>query len=229
MFKKVLSAFVEITPEEGAAPAEVQSKSAPVSPNTTSTPPTTPVVTSTPPPLPAAAGINEEMKSDLLKAITHANLEGYDYLELMDAVKNMSNLPFTDEQKIMAAFATVANLTTREKLMASVDHYMQVIDESEKKFMATAEKKMQLQVVGKENEIQNLEQELNSLSLQITQITTRVQEIQIRKQSLSSEKEAQRAKIESTKQTFATTAQSVREQLRNDKTRLGSALGINQK
>jgi len=226
MFKKLLDAFVEVTPDataEAAAPQAAASTKPVAAPSSTPAP-----ASSMPPPLTSVSGaFNPEMQKDLMAAVQAANLEGYDYLELLEAMKNMASLPIPDEQKIMAAFATIANLTTKEKLVGSVDHYLQVVDASEAKFLDAAAKKEQTQVVAREDEIKSLDKEVQTLGQQITQITTRINEIQTKKAALATEKEAQRSKIQAAKSSFQVTAKVVRDQLLNDKQRIGAALGVN--
>jgi hypothetical protein len=213
MFKKVLSAFVEVTEDE--KPAQAPSSVAPVQQASTPTQPVAPMV---------SGAFNPQMHDDLMQAISKANIAGYDYLELKDAIKNMAALPFTEEQKIMAAFATVTHLTTAQNLVSSVDAYLKVVDSSEAKFLEAAAQKEKSLVTGREEEIKVLDQEVATLSNQILEATNRINALQTKKATLASEKEAQRVKIDAARTSFQVTAKTVREQLMQDRQKISNAL-----
>jgi hypothetical protein len=210
--KAVLGALFELEPT--AAPAS----KAPVTPVVPVTPvaPVASVV--------IAGAISQDMLNDLMQAISDANLEGYDYLELMDAVKNMSSLPFTEEQKIMAAFATVSNQTSFEKIMASIAHYVSVIDKRETEFMDTAAKKEQAMVGGREDQIKAIDVDIAAAAQQITDLTAKINELQTNKGTLSGEKEEHRIKIESKRASFKITAQTMRDKSLADKAKIERAI-----
>lgn len=212
--KKILGAFMELEP---AAPAKA-SPTSPAGTPASATPSTTvaPIVT--------AGAISQDMLNDLMQAVSDANLEGYDYIELMDAVKNMASLPFTEEQKIMAAFATVSNQTSFEKIISSITHYLSVIDKRETEFMDTATKKEQTMVGGREDQIKAIDADIAAAAQQITELTAKINELQTKKGTLSGEKEEHRIKIESKRSSFKVTAQTMRDKLIADKAKIERAL-----
>lgn len=211
---KILGAFMELEP---SAPA----KNAPATPAAiaATTVPSAPVVQ-----VATAGAMSQDMLNDLMQAVSDANLEGYDYLELMDAVKNMSSLPFTEEQKIMAAFATVSNQTSFEKIVSSITHYVSVIDKRETEFMDTASKKEQAMVGGREDQIKAIDTDITAAAQQITELTAKINELQAKKGTLSGEKEEHRIKIESKRASFKVTAQTMRDKLIADKAKIERAL-----
>ena len=162
---KILNVFVESGAGESAPVLQAQaSKTA-----TSSNAPPAPVT-----PIFVAGAVNPDMQNDIMTAISAADLPGYDYLELMEALKNMAALPFTDEQKIMAAFAAVANQTSRDKILSSITHYVGIIDDCEKNFLERALQKEQNQVTGREDQIKALDAEVEATSKQILDLTAKI-------------------------------------------------------
>lgn len=212
--KAVLGALFELEP---TAPA----KTAPAAPAATVAPTAAPAQVLQ---VATAGAISQDMLNDLMQAVSDAKLEGYDYLELMDAVKNMSSLPFTEEQKIMAAFATVSNQTSFEKIVSSITHYISVIDKRETEFMETAAKKEQAMVGGREDQIKAIDTDIAAAAQQITDLTAKINELQAKKGTLSGEKEEHRIKIESKRASFKVTAQTMRDKLVADKAKIERAL-----
>lgn len=210
--RSVLGTFFELSP----APAKTESTAPAATAQVDTTAPTQIVST--------VGAVNQDMLNDLMQAVSDANLSGYDYLELMDAVKNMASLPYTEEQKIMAAFATVSSQITLEKILSSITHYTEVINKRETDFMDFAAKKEQTMVGGREDQIKAIDGDIAAAAQQITDLTAKINELQTKKSVLSGEKEEHRIKIESKRASFKVTAQTLRDKISADKVKIERAL-----
>lgn len=166
---------------------------------------------------PVAVGTNPEMLEEIDKAVQDANIEGYDYLELMQSVKDMNLTMLSQEQRIAAAFAAVARITTPEKIMSSIEHYLQIVDNTESSFMAAAQEKEDQEVVAREKKIEELGNGITEKSKLIQELTAEIQAMQAETSQLTGEKLERKNKIDFARSTYAATAKSYRERLLNDK------------
>lgn len=201
--------WVSDKPEAPVAPA-------PVTENTTKPAPaptmTAPVSFSS-----VAVGTNPEMLEEIDKAVQDANIEGYDYLELMQSVKDMNLTMLSQEQRIAAAFAAVARITTPEKIMSSIEHYLQIVDSTESSFMAAAQEKEEQEVVAREKKIEELGNGITEKSKLIQELTAEIQAMQVETSQLTGEKLERKNKIDFARSTYSATAKSYRDRLLNDK------------
>lgn len=176
-----------------------------------------PAVAATLPFSPVAVGINPEMLGEIDKAVQDANIEGYDYLELMQSVEDMNLTMLSKEQRIAAAFAAVARITTPEKIMSSIEHYLQIVDDTESSFMAAAQEKEEQEVVAREKKIEDLGKGITEKSEMIQKLTAEIQAMQAETAQLTGEKMERKNKIDFARSTYSATAKSYRDRLLNDK------------
>jgi hypothetical protein len=170
--------------------------------------------------------VNPEMMAEIVAAVEAADIEGYDYLELKQSLKNMAALPLTEEQKIAAAFATVANQTSREKILDSITHYIGIVDKSESSFMETAAQKEIRDIGGRDEKIKQIDADLQKKSDMIVQLTAEITKLQEDKSKISQEKVEKQLKIDNVRASYKATAQQARDGMLSDKAKIERAIPL---
>jgi hypothetical protein len=184
-------------------------------------------------PVAVYGAVNEEMAKEITSAVDSANLPGYDYLELKQALEAMKAIPMSEEHKIAAAFATASatslssgQAVTRETLLSSVDHYVGIVDTTEKNFLDMASQKEAKEVGGRDTKIAEIDAEIMEASAQIQKLTQQITVRQEDKTKLMTEKVEQQQKIENVRNSYRATADHVRKMLLTDKARIEAALPV---
>lgn len=164
-------------------------------------------------------GVNEEMAGMLMAAIEEANLPGFDYLEFRDAVNKMANTGMTESNKFLAIFTTASSMgLTRETLLASIDHYVSVINEKREGFMAHVADLMATEVDGRHEQAAKLDEEIASAAEEIAALNQKIQESQHAKINLQNEANTEKMNIENTRASFEATFNMVLNKLESDRT-----------
>jgi hypothetical protein len=169
--KKILSAFVEVTPVENAG---VDKKEDPVKAITPVPDESTPV---------KSEGADNRMAEYFDKLFGEANIPGPDYFEFSKMVAALKAVP--DEfSRFCAAYAGLqVQGLTKEKLLSTAEEYLRVLDTDADRFHSTVEAALQEKVHGKKAEaeeksrrIRDLSKEISDLQGQITALQTEIGE-----------------------------------------------------
>jgi len=122
----------------------------------------------------------------LAAAVDRSNLEGKDYIEFKKAINNMKNLKMAEESKYQAAFASLQgsrNGMTKEDLINSISHYVEVLNQERTKFETAIESKASVEIGQKEQLIETRQGEIDSMNEQIQKmmelIDTKTDEINV--------------------------------------------------
>jgi hypothetical protein len=169
--KKILSAFVEVTPAENAG---VNKKEDPVKAITPVPDESAPV---------KSEGADSRMAEYFDKLFSEANIPGPDYFEFSKMVAALKAVP--DEfSRFCAAYAGLqVQGLTKEKLLSTAEEYLRVLDTDAGRFHSTVEAALQEKVHGKKAEaeeksrrIRDLSKEISDLQSQITALQTEIGE-----------------------------------------------------
>ena len=177
--KKILSAFVEVTPPDKTAdkPAENAGINKKEDPEKAITP-----VTSESIPV-KSEGADNRMAEYFDKLFSEANIPGPDYFEFSKMVAALKAVP--DEfSRFCAAYAGLqVQGLTKEKLLSTAEEYLRVLDTDAGRFHSTVEAALQEKVHGKKAEaeeksrrIRDLSKEISDLQSQITALQTEIGE-----------------------------------------------------
>jgi hypothetical protein len=105
-----------------------------------------------------------KMVGMLSKAISDANLEGFDYLEFKDAVMSLIKDGNSEESSMKSVFATAKTMgLTKQKLLDAISTYLNIIVTEKKSFMDSLRQKKQSDIVEVEVKIKDIETQLTSL------------------------------------------------------------------
>lgn len=197
-FKKAVSLFVEIeeTKENDSAqqvPAEAGAT------NTTTATTTTEVKQQ----ISLSETEIDKFEKHFEAVLSEANLPGPDYYEFCKTMEVLeAHIP--DEKARMAAcFASLAPQgLTKEILLNSAKHYLEVIKKDKTKFESAASEKYSHDVESRKTEIANLEKLIAKNSEMIQKLTKEISESQVKIQSLNKEILEESTKITNNKEYY---------------------------
>lgn len=195
-FKKIKDLFVEAS-DQPAAQQETT---------------VTPVVnTQTPQPATISAGsIDQHVFDSLIKAIEEHNLPGEDYLEFLNALQAMHNIPLDEKLKIQTVLATLSTRgLTIQKIKESADYYKKVLLEEHKQFQDELNKQIQDQVKSKEKGIQDLQAQNKLKTDQITKLTQEINDNQQKISVIQTQLQEADAKIRLAENNFSKTLEVI--------------------
>lgn len=225
MFSRLASMFVEVENAPTAPAPEAKKPAQPVPPGyaaAASVVPPTPTVQMAPTMAPAIPGaVDEKMVAFLSQAIEESNMPGFDYIEFRNALAAMASAPLPENQKYIAVFATASTMgLTKEKLLAAIDHYQNVLDSKKKEFNAHVEQ-MTVQQVQKREELKAAkEAEIQTLMVQIQEAQAAIAAKQQEALEINSEIGRERLNIQQTAASFDATYNFVSGKLQGDKQKI---------
>lgn len=139
---------------------------------------------------------DEKYEEQILKAVRGANLSGPDFLEFSEAVKKLQqinpNMSLDDCIKNSFIVLSSGGLT-KEVILETGDHYLQVLKTEEEKFSTAILQAHKSKVSYPIEEIKELQTESSSLEQQLNEIQSKISSIKNKIQQ--KEKEAEDAKI----------------------------------
>jgi hypothetical protein len=116
--------------------------------------------------------INEKILQSLKEVIERNNIAGADYYELSLAVGQLSNIIPDEKTRMLAAFSTIKTSApdiSKEKLLSSIDTYIQLLNKEKESFSADLKKRFNESVGNKTKAVADAQQKL--LDLQKEQTT----------------------------------------------------------
>lgn len=159
----------------------------------------------------------------LLGVIEKNNLDGVDYFEFSKSKKNLDNAPgFTEQMKYQSAFGVLQASTnlTKERLLQTADHYLQVLDNEDKDFEESKKSKIESDVTSRMNKVSEKEKLIASKSEEIIKLQTDIAQLRNEMSVLQNEAQNEQFKIESTAKNFKYTLEAVKAQIISDKTNI---------
>lgn len=193
---------------------------APVSPTTTGTSVT---------PVPAAEvvrSVTSEAGSVDKKFIDHfvnllekANLQGPDYFEYRETLKNLEGLGLSEDKRYQAAWASfkaMSNSTDYSVLTNTANQYVTMLDTDRQHFLKDVENAITEKVGGLKNEVLRMQQENEAIAKQILALQQKVEANKTQISKLTGDIGEQSAKITTNKNNYEVTYSSFVEQIKSD-------------
>jgi septal ring factor EnvC (AmiA/AmiB activator) len=182
--------------------------------------------TTTPSSTETKGAFNQQIFDQLTKAIANANLPGEDYLEFMEALKAMKDIPLDENVKIQTVLATLSTKgLTIKTVLESADYYLKILDNEKTKFNEAVNSQTQGQINKKQKDIENLEKQIKSKTEQIALLTQEITKSQEEILKVKNEMAMADDKIKATQNSFATTYEMVANQIIDNVTKI-KALGL---
>lgn len=153
----------------------------------------------------------------LFKAMEENNIDGFDYLEFKQSLKSLEKMPMDEQTRVKSAFAMAQTMNaTPDRLIQTANHYLNVLNQEEKKFEEALAKQKAIQIGEKEQQLTQYEQAIKSKTEQIKILTEEIGKHQIDMDRIKQEVANAAVKVESTKNDFVASYNSVVSQIAKD-------------
>ena len=164
--------------------------------------------------VPGKGSFNKQIFNSLTKAIADANLPGEDYLEFMDSLMAMKDIPLEQKVKMQTVLATLSPKgLTVQKVIESADYYLKVLENEKDKFKQAMINQTKGKVGEKHNKIKALEEENKKKAEQIKVLTDEINKNKKKSDELKKLIQDADAKIKSTENNFNITYKHVENQI----------------
>lgn len=147
--------------------------------------------------------VNTDIVAKLLDGIDRNDLEGFDYLEYKRSLKAMESFPMDEATKYRSAFATASTVgATQDKLLSSVEYYLQILDQEKTQFDAVVDRQFADQVAGRKTQLDEIERGIDTRTQQIARLTSEIEDLRQRANEIGGSLSDSETKIANTKLDF---------------------------
>ena len=161
--------------------------------------------------------VNGKIFESLTQAIAKANLPGEDYLEFMEALLAMEDLPVDDKLKIQTALPTLSTKgLTIQKIEESASYYLEVLNNEKTKFYEALKMQTEGQIVGKQQEIALIEKEMETKAEQIKSLTQEINDAKVHADKIRETISGAEDKIKKTEKDFSHTFDLIANQIKKN-------------
>ena len=162
-------------------------------------------------------GLDPKSVKFLTNALEKNNLPGFDYLEFKQSLTALAAMNMDQETAIKSAFATASTMgLTKDKLVETSQHYVQVLDNEKKSFTDAMQKRLQQRVTGKQDEVNKLKGQIEQHREKIRQLEEQITKWQNTIDTADETINAEKTKIEETRDQFETAHQAILNEIRKD-------------
>lgn len=163
---------------------------------------------------PAVDTLDSKIVESLLKAISDHNLSGEDYLEFMDALNAMKNIPLDDSMKVKTVMATLSTKgLTIAKINESADYYKKILASEKEQFTEELNNQIEISIKSKQKAIDALKESIMQKSKQIAALTEEINKTQSEITQTESQIKLAEGKIENAQLNFNNAYNFVVEQI----------------
>jgi hypothetical protein len=205
--RKLLSFFVQEAPPHPA----------PAPPAPTGAPETAPV-RSAPAPVPAGS-VDARFVDHFAGLLTKANLQGPDYYEFREILRNLTNLGLPEDKQFQAAWASfkaMGGAADAAVLTTTANQYLATLNADREAFAQSAEKALSDKVGGLQAEQKRLQAENEAIARQIAELQQKREDNDRRLASLTGELEEQTGKIRQNRANYEATFATFAGQIKSD-------------
>ena len=214
MFEKIKSLF--IVEEEGkeSTTTEIQKEPAITAKNPTPTSNQQKTVSSSQ----NAKGVASKKFTDiLLKALETNNLDGFDYMEYKRSLESLKKMSMDEKTRFQSAFAMAQTMgVSAQKLIQSVEHYIRVLRNEERKFNQAAEHQKTTQISNKKKDIENLQNSIKQKKQQIEALKKEIENDEKLLAKIDAEVNNTASKVAKTQADFTASYQLLLSQIEDD-------------
>jgi hypothetical protein len=160
---------------------------------------------------------NQKIFDSLMKAISDQNLPGEDYLEFMDALKAMKDLPLEESLKMKTVFMTLSTKgLTIQKILDSAGIYTGILNKEKEKFYQAMDAQKNQNINNKKKQITDYEAKNKEKADMIKKLTDEIAFNNSEIQKISIEINMGESKIKSTENDFIYTFDKISNQIAGD-------------
>ncbi|MBK8081790.1 MAG: hypothetical protein IPK25_16855 [Saprospiraceae bacterium] len=210
MFKKIKSLFIEEDPN--AMVNEEETITSPqVSQQTTNVQPP-----NMNPPV-SADQVDQKFIDVLMKAIEQNNKEGMDYLEFKNSLQSLSKLAMDEATRFKSAFIMGKTMgLSKDILLQSVQHYLTIVNNEEKKFKEALQKQKTTQIQDKENQLTSVNNAIAEKEKQILKLKEEIDQHRDNLDKISAEINEAVVRIDNTNVQFLSAHKLISQQMMDD-------------
>lgn len=160
---------------------------------------------------------DEKSVNFLVAALEKNNLPGFDYLEFKMSVGKLRLLNMDEETAIKSAFATASTVgLTKETLLKTGKHYLNVLDHEKKQFDEALKKQLEKRVTNKKTEVEKLQGQISKWEEEIKKLQENIAKANEIISQADDQIKAEMTKIEATRKNFETTHKGILTQVAQD-------------
>ena len=153
----------------------------------------------------------------LLKAMDENNLDGFDYLEFKESLKSLSSMSMDEATRYKSAFAMASTMgASSDMLKKTAQHYVDVLNQEEKKFKQALINQRHRKIHDKEEEIKRLKMAIASHEEQIEKLSNEIGTFKQKMGEFQTDLTAAESKLETTKNDFLVTYGKLVDQIQQD-------------
>jgi len=194
-------------PEQSSASVEVNTSSA----EPTST--TTPILKLTD----VDGKVEDKFLEILLGAMNDANTPGFDYLEYKRSLVSLHEMQMDDATRYKSAYAMAKAMeATPAGLQNSAQHYLEILEKEDKKFLESLQAQTSRRLDGKQQEIADSESQIATWQSEIKAIEQKIKEMDSAVAQMKEELQADQAKLSQTKANFDSSYEHLTSQITTD-------------
>jgi ketosteroid isomerase-like protein len=180
-----------------------------------------PAVVSTPVPTVDSSEVKDEANMEIFRSFSEilekANLEGFDYIEFAQILEKFKNDMPVEKTRFQAAFASGSVMgATKDKLIETAQHYLDVLEEEAKKFEQFYQDQFKTTVTDKEESVVSMDESIHEKRDQIEALEQEINEISNAKTEVNNEIIENKVKAEKVKNDFVTTLNIFVSRINND-------------
>lgn len=163
----------------------------------------------------------KKFTSILLKALNKNNLEGSDYLEFKDSLHSLKDVIDDEATRFKSSYAVLSNNgVTKEKLIETSQHYVQVLKDEKANFESTFRAQQAKQVKAREDKIVKLTQGLEKKKAQLQKLITDIETMETQLKDAKKEVNQVAGKVQLTKDQFMASYHMILDQIDEDVTKI---------
>ncbi len=153
----------------------------------------------------------------LMKALESNNLPGFDYIEYKQALGALLAMNMDEGTAFKSSFATASTMgLTRQKLVDSAKHYMQILEKEKGQFDVALRNRIQQRVGAKEEENNRLEGRYTQIQEQMKRLEEELVQIKTRIEKNNELRENEAKKLVAQKENFESTYDKIQEEITKD-------------
>ena len=159
-------------------------------------------------------GLDGKSVDFLTNALEKNNLPGFDYLEFKLSLARMQTMNLPEETTYKSAYATASTVgLTKDKLVATAQHYKQVLVNEKEQFDKALNNQLQKRVKSKQQEVEKLKTLIEAWNAEIVKLQNEIAKSQATIDAADDQITREMKKIEATKEQFEHTHQSILNQI----------------
>lgn len=153
----------------------------------------------------------------LLKAIESNNLDGFDYLEFKNSLRSIEGVIPDEGMRYKSAYEMAKTMgLTKEKLIQSATHYVNVLVTEDKKFKDALANQKSKQIQGRADQLASIEKSIQDKQKTIEQLTKDIESSKSQLDAIRNEINEAVVKIDTTNQQFVASYNLVYGQIQED-------------